>query len=392
MTPTDAANIADLRALARRRLPRALFEYIDRGAEDEVALDANRVALDALKIRPRVLRGVASRDTGQMLFGSPLRLPIVVAPTAVAGMLWHDGDVLSARAAARAGIPYTLSTFSVTTLERVARATTGGRLWFQLYMLSDRDHVRSLVRRAHGAGYEALVVTVDGPVPPKREYNARNGFSMPIRFNARLACDVALHPRWLLGVAIRYLLEGGIPGMAHHAPGSASERIARNRPDASIDWDSVAELRALFPGKLLLKGILHPEDAILARRLGVDGVVVSNHGGRNLDASLATIDALPDVVSAMAGSVPVLVDSGFQRGSDVVKALALGATAVMAGRSMVWGVASFGSAGVARAIAIFEEEIDRVMAQAGCRQLGDISSDLLWNRPAAPSVTGMIKD
>ncbi len=376
--PEDALNIADLRAAAKRRLPRALFEYVDRGAEDEFALGANRAAIEALKIRPRVLRNVAQRSTDCMLFGRPMRLPIAVAPTAVAGMLWHDGDVLSARAAVAQGIPFTLSTFSVTALEKVAQAAPGGRLWFQLYVSSVRDHMRALVGRARDAGYEALIVTVDGPVAPNREYNAKNGFNLPIRLNPRLMWDMALHPRWLLGVAARYQLTTGIPGIAHYPPGAAT-----NKTDASLDWETVKELRALFPGKLMLKGILHPEDAKLALAAGVDGIIVSNHGGRSLDASIATMDALPDIVDAVGGRLAVLVDSAFYRGSDIVKALAVGASAVLVGRSVLWGAAAFGEPGVRRSIRILGEEIDRVMAQTGCSRLDQLSREILWRPPAA---------
>jgi isopentenyl diphosphate isomerase/L-lactate dehydrogenase-like FMN-dependent dehydrogenase len=378
MRPGEALNIAQLRAAARRRLPRALFEYVDRGAEDEVALGTNRAALEQLKIRPRVLRDVARRSTGCTLFGRPMKLPIAVAPTAVAGLLWHDGDVLSARAAAGEGIPYTLSTFSVTSLEEVARGAPGGRLWFQLYVSHDRGHMRSLVGRARDAGYEALVFTVDGTVAPKREYNARNGFNIPVRPGPRLMLDMALHPRWLLGVAARYQFTTGMPRIAHYPPGGP----AAHQPDASISWDTVKELRDLFPGKLLVKGILHPEDARLALGAGADAIVVSNHGGRSLDASIATIDALPDIVDAVGGRIPVLVDSAFHRGSDVVKALALGASAVLVGRSVLWGVASCGEPGARRAIRILGEEIDRVMAQAGCRTIDELSPQVLW--PARP--------
>jgi (S)-mandelate dehydrogenase len=371
MMPGEAANIADLRSYARRRLPKALFEYVDRGAEDEVALRTNRASIEALKIRPRVLRGVADRSIETSLFGKTMKLPFAVAPTAVACMLWHDGDVLSARAAAAEGIPYTLSTHSLTALETVAQAAPGARLWFQLYVFNDPEHMRNLVTRAASAGYEALILTVDGAVPPKREYNAKNGFHIPVVPGVRLACDFAVHPRWLLGVAARYKLTTGIPGLAHHPSGP-------HQVDGSIDWTTVEVLRDLFPGRLLVKGILHPEDAKLALAAGVDGIVVSNHGGRNLDSSIATIDALPDIVDAVQGRMPVLVDSAFQRGSDIVKAIALGASAVLVGRAILWGVASFGEAGVRRAIAILAEETDRVMAQAGCARLDELSRDVLW--------------
>lgn len=377
MIAVRALNIADLREAARRRLPRALFEYVDRGAEDEVALAANRAAIERLKLRPRVLRGVAVRSTETLLFGRRMALPIVVAPTAVAGLLWHDGDVLSARAAAAAGIPYTLSTYSLTSLETVARRVPQARLWFQLYVSTDRDHMRSLVRRAHAAGYESLVLTVDGAVAPNREYNTRNGFSIPIRPSARLVTDMLMHPRWFLGVIARHQLTTGIPAIAHLPPGGAKA----HPPDAAIDWDTVRALRDLFPGRLILKGILHPEDAASAQRCGVDAVVVSNHGGRSLDGAIATLDALPDVLQAAQGRLPVLVDSGFQRGSDVIKALALGASAVMVGRPLLWGVACAGEAGAGRAIAILAQETDRVMAQVGCRSVAELEPSVLWRAP-----------
>lgn len=373
-------NIADLRAAARSRLPRALFEYVDRGAEDEVAVRSNRAAIERLKLRPRVLRGVAARSAQGRIFGAPTKLPIAVAPTAVAGLLWHDGDVQSALAAVAEGIPFTLSTYSVTTLERVAQAAAGGRLWFQLYAVDDRDHLRSLVLRARDAGYEALVLTVDGVVAPKREYNARNGFSIPIRPSIRLALDVATHPRWLLGVLARYQLTTGVPGIAHAPAGGAtsSSGTSRYTPDAGIDWDTVRRIRDLFPGKLILKGILHPADAALAAVAGVDGIVVSNHGGRNLDASIAPIEALPEVVAAVGGKLSVMVDGAFNRGSDIVKALALGACAVYLGRSILWGAAAFGGPGVRHAIGILGDEIDRVLGQVGVRSIDALSADILW--------------
>jgi isopentenyl diphosphate isomerase/L-lactate dehydrogenase-like FMN-dependent dehydrogenase len=383
MKPAEAANIADLRSCARRRLPKALFEYVDRGAEDEVALSANRNAIEALKIRPRVLRGVAGRSIETTLFGKAMKTPFAVAPTAVACMLWHDGDVLSARAAAAAGIPYTLSTHSLTALETVAHAAPGARLWFQLYVFDDKAHMRGLVARAANAGYEALILTVDGAVAPKREYNAKNGFHIPVVRGVRLACDFAMHPRWLLGVAARYQFTTGMPGLAHHPAGP-------HQVDGAIDWNTVKELRDLFPGRLLLKGILHPEDAKLALAAGVDGIIVSNHGGRNLDASLATIDALTDIVDAVQGRMVVLVDSAFQRGSDIVKAIALGASGVLVGRAVLWGLASCGEAGARRAIAILAEETDRVMAQSGCARPEELSRDVLWRglTPGGGSLRG----
>jgi (S)-mandelate dehydrogenase len=373
-------NIADLRALARRRLPRGLFEYVDRGSEDENALVENRAALGRIRLRPRILRNVSVRRVESTLFGRPMAMPLAISPTAVAGMLWHDGEVMAARAAAAAGIPFTLSTASVFSLEHVAKSTDG-RFWFQLYVFGDRDHMRSLIGRAKAAGCEALVLTVDTAVNAKREYNQRNGFGVPIEYNARTIFDVASHPRWACGVLARYALTTGLPRMAHYPKGqSIGSRVWNNanKLDASLNWEDVKEIRSLWPGKLLIKGILAPQDASLAVEHGADGVVVSNHGGRNLDSAVATIDALPEVLGAVGGRVPVLIDGGFTRGSDVIKAVAMGASAVMVGRATLWGVASAGQVGAARALAIFKEELDRVLGQVGCKQIDELGPDLLY--------------
>lgn len=376
----DVHNIADLRRLARRRLPRGLFEYVDRGAEDERAVAGNRDALARLRLRPRVLRDVSSRSTATTLFGREWALPLAISPTAVGGMLWRDGDVLAARAAGAAGVPFTLSTASVTPIERVA-AESGARVWFQLYIFGDRTHNRSLVARAKAAGCEAIVLTVDSAVIPKREYNQKNGFGVPIEYNARTILGALTHPRWSLNVLGGFMTAGGLPGMVHY-PDSVSLGARMwtnaNSLDASIDWADVREIRALWDGPFLIKGILHPEDAVLAARHGADGVVVSNHGGRNLDSAVSTIEALPAVVDAVAGRIPVLVDSGFRRGGDVVKALALGASAVMLGRAPLWGLAAGGAVGVARALEIFREEIDRVIGQAECARLAELGRDLVY--------------
>jgi isopentenyl diphosphate isomerase/L-lactate dehydrogenase-like FMN-dependent dehydrogenase len=375
-----AYNIADLRVLARKRLPRGLFEYVDRGAEDERALANNRAALERVRLRPRVLRNVLKRSTATTLFGRAQKLPLAISPTAVAGMLWHDGEVLAARAARAAGIPFALSTASVSSLEHVT-GKSGGPIWFQLYVFGDRDHMRSLIGRAKAAGCEALLLTVDTAVIAKREYNQRNGFGVPIKYNARTIFDVATHPRWMMNVLGGYAAEGGMPRMAHYPEKlsvSTTVWTNANMLDASIDWETVKEIRDLWQGPFLIKGVLHPEDAALAVQHGADGVVVSNHGGRNLDTALATIEALPGIVDAVAGRIPVLVDGAFTRGGDIIKALALGAATVMVGRAALWGVAAGGERGAARALAILREEIDRVLGQLGCTSLAELNRDFIY--------------
>jgi (S)-mandelate dehydrogenase len=308
-------------------------------------------------------------------------MPIAIAPTGTAGLMWHEGEIALARAAAEAGIPFTLATGSMTAMEKVA-AQAGGRLWFQLYLWPDRSLSHKLVERAKAAGYEALVVTVDGAVSGNREYNLRNGFTIPFTFTPRNVTDVLMHPRWMFGVLGRYLATTGMPRYENY-PSELKNKITAQPmgrsmlKSDSLNWDDLRMLRKMWPRTLMVKGILHPQDAILAADCGADAVIVSNHGGRNLDSSMAPIEVLPEVVDAVGKRATVIVDSGFRRGSDVVKALALGANAVLIGRATLYGTAAGGHAGAARAIAIFREEIDRVMALIGCRSVAELGPEYL---------------
>ena len=373
-------NIADLRERARRRLPRGIWEYAERGTEDETGMARNRAAFERVTFRPRVLRGVQAIDTRADIFGRSASLPLALAPTGAAGLLWHNGDLALARAAAAAGLPFTISSASTMDLEQIAAA--GGRLWFQLYYWEDRSLSHAVVDKARDLGCEALFVTLDMPVPPNREYIQRTGFGTPFRLNARNTLDVLRHPRWLAGVMGRYMLDGGIPSQAN-LPDRLRARVTRGAPPGALfkqddlDWDAIKLLRDRWPGKFVLKGVLHPEDAESALSLGADGVVVSNHGGRALDSSMATIDALPDVVSAVGGRLTIFLDSGVRRGSDVVKAVALGADAVLAGRAPLYGLAAAGEPGVARAIELLRTETARTMAMLGARNVGEVDAALL---------------
>ena len=373
-------NIADLRDHARRRLPRGIWEYAERGTEDECGMARNRAAFERVTFRPRVLRGVQSVDTRAQILGRPSAFPLALAPTGAAGLLWYRGDLALARAAAAAGVPFTVSSASTMDLEQIAIA--GGRIWFQLYYWEDRSLSHAVVDRARDLGCEALLITLDMPVPPNREYIHRNGFGTPFQLNARNTLDVLGHPRWLAGVMGRYALDGGIPTQAN-LPDRLRARITRGAPPGALfkqddlDWDAVKVLRDRWPGKLLLKGILHPEDAEQALALGADGVVVSNHGGRALDSSMATLDALPAVVAAVGGRMAILLDSGVRRGSDVVKALALGADAVLAGRAVLYGLAAAGETGASRALELLRAETTRTMAMLGSRDVSEIDSRLL---------------
>ena len=374
-------NIDDLRERARRALPRGLFEFVDRGTEDERAVPEIRRAFEQIALRPRVLVDVSGCSLERQFFGAPSRMPFAVAPTGAAGLLWLDGEVAVARAAAAAGVPFTLSTASIVSMERVA-AEAGGRLWFQLYMWPDRSMSYELVDRARASGYEALMVTVDTAVTPNREYNQRNGFSLPLKITRQNAVDVALHPGWFFNVFARYLLRSGVPRFENYpdklrrslADAPAGRRMPKND---SLTWEDLRELRKRWDGPLILKGVLTPEDADMARRCGADAVIVSNHGGRNLDASIPPIEVLPQVLDRVGRDMEVYVDSGFRRGSDIVKALALGARGVLVGRAPLWGVAAAGETGAARALQILGEETARVMGLLGCPDVDQLSPAFL---------------
>lgn len=372
-------NIADLRAKARRRLPLGIWEYLERGVEDETGMARNRAAFDSVTFRPRVLRGVDKIDTATELFGRHAPFPLAVAPTGAAGMMWHRGDLALARAAARAGVPFTISSASTMDLEEIAVA--GGRLWFQLYLWENRELSFAVVDRAADLGCDALFVTLDLPVPPNREYIHRNGFGTPFRLNSRNLADILTNPRWLAGVMGRYALSGGIPTQAN-LPDRLRVKVTRGAmPGAlfkqdDLDWDGIKALRDRWPGKLVLKGVLHPQDAELAVAAGADGVVVSNHGARSLDSSIASLEALPAIVAAIGGKISVLLDSGVRRGSDIAKAVALGADGAMAGRAPLYGLSSFGEDGAFRALEILRSELVRTMAMLGARTFDELRRSL----------------
>ena len=382
----QALNIGDLRQLARARLPRGIYEFIERGSEDDAATRNNRAAYDRYVFRPQVLKDVSRRHVRTELFGRPMSMPIAMAPTGAAGLVWHDGELALAKAAADAGIPFTLSTASLTSIERVAELAPG-RLWFQLYMWPERAMSHGLVKRAQAAGYEALMVTVDTPVSPNREFNTRNGFGLPFRLNRHNTLDILLHSRWLCSVMLRYLVTTGMPKFENFpaalqrtltgaVPGGNKTGLPKN--DA-LTWADFDDLRRIWKGPLIVKGILHPDDAATAAAHGADAIIVSNHGGRNLDASIAPLQALSDIVHRVGARTAVLMDGGILRGSDVVKALALGARAVLVGRAPLWGAAAAGQAGAARALALLREETTRVLGLLGCAGVGELGRHLLWS-------------
>jgi len=373
-----AVNIEDLRRLARARLPRSVFDFFDGGAEDETTLRGNRAAFERLRLLPKVLVDVRKVDTGVDLFGVRANLPMAIAPTGAIGAGRNGADLMLARAARAAGIPYTLATPATNSIEEIADQA-GGRLWFQLYLLKNPEMRSRLVRRAHAAGYEALLVTVDLTIGGKRERDLRNDFAAPFRPTWRNSRDVLARPAWLLdmarhGVPEMKNLEGLVRSSTRMTDVAAS--VGREL-DASFDWEQLKALRDAWPGKLLLKGIVRPDDAERAVAAGCDGVVVSNHGGRQLDGAVATLDALPAVARAAGSKLTVLIDGGVRRGVDLLKARALGAEAVLTGRATLFGVMAGGEAGAKRAIDILGGEFERALMLCGVPRAADIAAELV---------------
>ena len=370
-------NVDEFRTLARRRLPRRIFDYVDGGAEDERGLRRNRAAFERVAFLPQRLVDVSKRDMSTHLLGQTIAAPLLIAPTGMNSLVWPNGDIALARAARRAGIPFVMSTAANISLERLA-GEAGGELWYQLYVLH-RDLADSLVDRAARAGYRTLVATVDVTLNGKRERDLRNGFGLPLRFTPDACLDALAHPRWTYAL----LRNGGVPTLANIESSSSASiearaALLRRQMDASFAWDDLIRLRDRWPHRLLVKGILRADDALRCLELGADGVIVSNHGARQLDDAAATLDVLPAVKAACAAGGALLLDSGIRRGSDVVKAIALGADAVLLGRATLYGLAVAGEAGASRVIEIVKDEIDRTLALLGCAGLADVDARHLY--------------
>lgn len=376
-----AVNIEALRLAARRRLPRAIFDFFDGGAEDEITLRDNRAAWERRRFAPHVLRDVSRIDTGCEILGGPSALPLVIAPTGGIGIAWPGADLAIARAAAQAGIPYTLSTTATATIEAVAEASGAGRRWFQLYMLYDQAFTDRLVERAWAAGYEAMVITVDLPTGGKRERDSRNRFVQPFRPRFTQVLEAMTKPDW----SWRILANGGLPqlenlrGLTRRSDESMATLASSvgQQLDASFDERGFARMRQMWKGRLVVKGVVRPDDAERIVALGADAIWVSNHGGRQLDGAPATLDALEPVVRAVGARVPVMVDGGVRRGSDLVKARAMGAQCACAGRPTLYGVSAGGQAGAQRALAILADELVRTLQLTGARSLAEVSRDLV---------------
>jgi len=374
-------SIEDLRQIARRRLPRAIFDFFDGGAEDEVTLRENRAAFERVRLLPKVLVNVAKIDLSAEIFGNRSTLPLAIAPTGGISAGRAGAELMLARAAKAFGVPFTLATPAAFTIERVAQEV-GGRLWFQLYAVRDHEFREKLIARAAAAGYEAMLVTVDLPVSGKRERDPRNGFVTPYKPNWRNSSDVLCKPAWLWEIMVN-----GLPGMANfegykfanYGKTDIATAVGREM-DAALDWESIKRIRELWPRKLLLKGVERPEDAERAASVGCDGVVVSNHGGRQLDGASPTLEALPNVVRAVGSKITVLLDGGVRRGVDILKARALGAQGVLTGRATLFGVQAGGEAGARRALEILSSELQRSMQLCGVQSVSQIGPDLLAHR------------
>jgi (S)-mandelate dehydrogenase len=372
---SDAINIEDLRAIARRRLPRFVFDYVDGGAEDERTLTDNRAAFARLRFRPRMLVDVSRRDVSAPLLGQPASMPAVVGPTGLNGLCWRDGDLALARAAAAAGLPFAMSTVSMSFVEDVAREAPG-RHWLQAYVFSERRITEGILRRALEAGFECAILTSDFPVAGKRERDLRTGLLPAQRFTLATRIDMLVHPRWIATVATRRPRFVNVE--RELGPGrDVNAFVGHGMFDPSFSWDDVKRFRDTWPRKLLLKGVLRADEAERAVAAGFDGIVLSNHGGRQLDGAVTGLDALPEVARAVGARASILVDGGVRRGGDIARAVALGAEGVLLGRAPVYGLAAGGQAGVERALAILTEELDRTLALTGCTGIGALGPDLL---------------
>ena len=370
-------SVSDLRRIARRRLPRGVFDYVDGGAEDEITMRANTEAYRRVTFRPRVLRDMSEVDTSSTLLGKPIPFPLVLAPTGFTRIADPAGELAVARAAERAAVPYSLSTLGTRSIEEVA-AVSSGRLWFQLYVFKDRGLVGEMIERAAAAGYEALCVTVDAAMLGKRERDVRRGFTLPPKLGLSTIFDGIVHPGWTWNFVTSEPIV--FANLAGQAVGDGTEAVSlaeyfSTGLDSGLDWDDIEWLRARWGGPIVIKGIQSVADAVIAADRGIDAIALSNHGGRQLDSAPAPLDLLPEVADAVEGRTEIICDGGVRRGSDLVKALALGATACMAGRAYLYGLGAAGEAGVDHVLDILNSDMRRTMALIGCATVKELDRD-----------------
>ena len=374
-----AACIDDLRTMARRRIPRFAFDLVDGGAESERNMRRNVEAFKEIELTPRYMVDVSEIDTATTLFGRTYDQPFGMAPIGMLNAFWPGADLTLARLCKRENIPYTASSAASTTLEELAEAADGNG-WFQLYVSDDDSVTEGLIARAEAAGYEVLMVTADVPAAGKRDRDIRNQLAVPFRFTPEVVLQCALHPRWAL-TSLRH----GTPNVANYADllkaATSYAEVQKTLITPGLTWEDLKKLRARWGGKLLVKGILHPEDAARCTEIGCDGIVVSNHGGRQVDFGPPTAQVLPEVAKAVAGRMTVIVDSGIRRGADLIRARALGADFTLAGRALAFGVGAGGAEGADRAMAMLSLELIRALGQLGAPSILDVGPDNLSSRP-----------
>ena len=373
------ANVADLRAVAKRRLPRGVFDYIDGGAEDEATLAENTRAFGDITFRPRVLRDVGVVDATSTLLGRAVPFPLALAPTGFTRIADPAGELAVARAAERAGLPYTLSTMGTQSIEAV-RAVSSGRLWFQVYVWRDRGLVADMVARAAAADYEALVITVDTAVLGRRERDVRRGFSLPPKIGLGTLVDGALHPAWTRGLLssdpIRFANVAGSTGRDGTTAVSLAEYVSAQF-DPSLSWRDIEWFRSIWNGPIVIKGVQTVEDAVISADLGIEAIALSNHGGRQLDHAPSPVSLIAPVVDAIAGRAEIICDGGVRRGSDIVKAIAAGASACMVGRAYLYALGAAGERGVDRCLSMLHDDVRRTMALIGATDIAGVDRSLI---------------
>ena len=381
-------SVAALREMARRTLPRMVFDMVDGAAGDEITMRNNERALAEIELAPKLLAGAPVRDQTRELFGVKLTSPVIIGPTGLAGLLWPYAELAAARAAARFGTIYTTSHASTSTIEEIGAASQGAK-WMQVFLYKDRGITADFTARAAAAGYQGLVLTVDNQVVAGRDRDARNGMTFPLRWSARNLLDFASRPGWLMRMSRTpnptFVNYGARASIGAFGP------LMIDQLDPDIGWGDVDWLRKQWRGPLLIKGLLRADEAREARARGADAVIVSNHGGRQLDGAVATIRALPAIADAVGDAMPVLVDGGFRRGIDVVKALALGARAVMIGRPHLWGVACAGEEGVLWTLELFRREIDRALALGGWDGIARLDRGIFFEGAAAAGSASTVR-
>jgi L-lactate dehydrogenase (cytochrome) len=371
--------IEDLRQVARRKVPRAFFDYAEAGSYSEETLRANRADLEKIKLRQRVLVDVSQRSLATTLVGQKVSAPLILAPVGLLGMQRGNGEILAAKAANEAGIPFTLSTMSICSIEQVAEGTKKP-FWFQLYVIRDRGFTKDILARADKAHCPILVLTVDLQVIGQRHQDIRNGMTVPPEMRISNIIDIASKPGWVMSMlGSRSKTFGNLVGLKGTSGAVSLAKWIGAQFDPALNWKDVEWIRKIWPGQLVLKGILDAEDARTAVKLGADAIVVSNHGGRQLDGAPSSISALPQVVDAVGSDIEVLFDGGIRTGADIMRALALGARGCMIGRAFAYGLGAYGEAGVAKAIDILKKELDVTMALTGINRISDIDRSVLAN-------------